>query len=525
MKTSILPILTAICVAGLLATASAQTTPAQNESTPAQADETAPPAENQGSPPQEAAQPVAGDVIVVATNGAATQDEALPVEAIQRSGDEQGATNLQQRAITPDNGRSQAQGQGNGRGGNFRRGERAPESAAADGSIVQQQMPDAAVTNGVPSQPLTDGLIMNFRGASIESVLNYLSDAAGFIIQLDTRPSGRVDVWSTHPVTKAEAVDLLNSVLNKNGYAAIRNGRKLTIVSRDDAIHGNVPVITGSDPQSIPNNEEIVTQIIPIRYVEAEQLVKDISPMVSPRATIIANAAGNSLVVTDTQANIRHLAEIIKAIDSSAEDETELRVFKLQHADPVEMANLLTGLFPDTSGSVQSPINFRGGGGRGGGRGGGPGGGGFGGGPGGGFAAFAAAMGGGAGGGTQNQRIKKRMQVLAVPDQRTASVIVTATKDLMEQISRMVEQLDYRSGKEQTVQVFSLQNSDPAQVLPMLQDMFTTSTTRSTRNTTQTSPLMSRQQASQNTSSSISTTTGGARSGGGTTQGGGGRQF
>jgi Bacterial type II/III secretion system short domain len=523
MKTSTLPILTAICVAGLLATASAQTTPAQNESTPAQGDETAPPAEDQQLPPQEAAQPVAGDVIVVTTNGAATQGEAPPAEAGQQSGDEQGATSPPQSAITPGNGRSQAQAQGNGRRGNSRRGERAPESAAADGSIVQQQMPDAAVTNGVPSQPLTDGLIMNFRGASIESVLNYLSDAAGFIIQLDTRPSGRVDVWSTHPVTKEEAVDLLNSVLNKNGYAAIRNGRKLTIVSRDDAIHGNVPVITGSDPQSIPNNDEIVTQIIPIRYVEAEQLVKDISPMVSPRATIIANAAGNSLVVTDTQANIRHLAEIIKAIDSSAEDETEVRVFKLQHADPVEMANLLTGLFPDQSGAVQSPINFRGGGGRGGG---GRGGGGFGGGPGGGFAAIAAAMGGGGDTGGQNQRIKKRMQVVAVPDQRTASVIVTATKDLMEQISRMVEQLDYRSGKESTAQVFHLNNADPAQVLPMLQDMFTTSASRSTRSsTTQTSPLMSRQQQSQNSSSSTTTTLGGSRTGGGTTQGGTGRQF
>jgi general secretion pathway protein D len=173
---------------------------------------------------------------------------------------------------------------------------------------------------------------------------------------------GKVDVWSTHPVTKDEAVDLLNSMLNKNGYAAIRNGRMLTIVSKDEAIHGDIPVKTGNDPGAIPKNDEIVTQIIPIRFVEAEQLVKDLSPMVSSHATIVANEAGNSIAVTDTQANIRHLVEIIKAIDSSAEDETELRVFHLKHHDPTEIANLLTGLFSgqgNTSGS-QTPIRFGG---------------------------------------------------------------------------------------------------------------------------------------------------------------------
>ena len=66
---------------------------------------------------------------------------------------------------------------------------------------------------------------------------------------------------------------MLNSVLNKNGYAAIRDGRKLTIVDKNDAKTRNIPVKTGNDPDAIPDNDEIVTQIIPIRFVEARQLV------------------------------------------------------------------------------------------------------------------------------------------------------------------------------------------------------------------------------------------------------------
>ena len=176
--------------------------------------------------------------------------------------------------------------------------------------------------------------------------------------------------------------------------------------------------------------------------------------------------------MTDTQANIRHLVEIIKAIDSSAEDETELRVFHLKHHDPIEIANLLTGLFSgqgSTSGS-QTPIRF-----------GGPGGfGGF----GGAVSAGSPHGGGGPGGGqhypptVKRPRIKKRQQVVAVADPRTSSVAVTASKDMMDQIASMIEQLDQDSPKVPHVSVIHLENADPQQVQQVLQDMFQSSTRR-----------------------------------------------
>jgi general secretion pathway protein D len=384
-----------------------------------------------------------------------------------------------------------------------------PETASVNSSAAAESS-SAGETAMTPTASATEdtgvgkGLYLNFHNAPIDLVLSYLSDAAGFIIEVDTPVRGKVDVWSTHPVTKDEAVDLLNSMLNKNGYAAIRNGRTLTIVSKDDAIHGDIPVKTGNNPDAIPKNDEIVTQIIPIRFVEAEQLIKDLSPMVSPHATIVANEAGNSIAVTDTQANIRHLVEIIKAIDSSAEDETELRVFHLKHHDPTEIANLLTSLFSGqgSTGGSQTPIRF-------GGPGGGFGGGGFGGFGGGGFGGFAARAAAAANAGAstpangQAARIKKRQEVVAVADPRTSSVAVTASKDMMEQIASMVEQLDQDSPRVPHVSVVHLENADPQQVQQVLQDMFQSqNSTRSSQ--TQPSPLQTRIQ--QNTGSTSSST-------------------
>lgn len=356
----------------------------------------------------------------------------------------------------------------------------ASESAsAAKSSSTESPAANTISTNG--------GLRLNFRNAPIDLVLSHLSEAAGFIIEMDTRVNGNISVISSQPMTKEEAVDLLNSVLNRNGYAAVRSGeRTLKIMDKAAAKLSN-PVRIGNEPSAIPNNDEMVTQIIPIRYVEAGQLVSDISPFVSSSATIIANQAGNSIIITDTQANIRHLVEIIKAIDSSAEDVTEVKVFRLRHADPSETATLLTSLFPDQTGTAQAPIRFgnRGGGGRGG----------F---PG--FGGFAAAFGGGgnnaAGGNSQADRIKKRNQVVAVADARTSSVVVTATRDLMEQITEMVVQLD-QPGKQQKMEVIRISNADPNEVLSVLQDTVGATTSRNSRNS-QNSPFQQRIQQNQN---------------------------
>ena len=365
-----------------------------------------------------------------------------------------------------------------------------------------------------------DELRLNFDNAPLNVILKYLSDAAGFVIVLDTQVRGNVSVISSHPLTRDEAVDLLNSVLNQNGYAAIRDGRTLTIMNASDAKTRDIPVHVGYDPLSIPKNDEIVTQIIPVRYVDASQLVSDLSSFVSSSATIVANQAGNSIVITDTQENIHHLAEIVEAIDSSAAGETEIRVFSLHYANPNDVATELGQIFPTGgSGNGLSPIAFRGGPGGGFG-GGGFGGGGFGG--GGGFFARAAAA-AAAGNNNNGNRTQKQSQVTAVADARTQSIIVMASKDLMTEISGMMDQLDVPSPRDQNVHVVSIANADPQELLQVLQSTFPQSTTSGSRGssssaTTEESSLIERQvqgatTTSQN-SSTIQSGIGGSTSGG-----------
>ena len=379
----------------------------------------------------------------------------------------------------------------------------------------------------VPKNANPDEIRLNFKNAPLDLVLEYLSEAAGFVIVLDAPVKGTVNVVSSKPMNREEVVDLLNTILNKNGLAAVLDGRILTIVDRAVAKTRDIPVKVGNDPNAIPKNDQVITQIIPIRYVEAEQLVKDLGSFISPQATFVANAAGNSILMTDTQANIRHMLQIIKAIDSSAESGTEIRVFHLNHASPADVASALSGVFPSSSGSGsgnnQSPVRFGGGAGF-------PGG--FGGFPGGGFGGFGGGRGGGGGGGGGNNassassdRIKKASQVLAVADARTSSVIVTASRDLMGQIGEVIKELDVPAIRDQQVYMFRMTNGDPQQAVQVLQNMFQSSgTSRSGVGTSsQNSPLMQRQQ--NNTSSSATSNGGSSSFGGSGNRSGGGQLF
>src|SRR5207244_3279094 len=159
------------------------------------------------------------------------------------------------------------------------------------------------------------------------------------------------------------------------------------------------------------------------------------------------------------------IEHLVTELDVSAADITELRVFHLKNADPVEMADLFSQLFPDESktsndaNQTQGGFRFRGG---------------FGGGP------FNTA--------NQNSqsnpsdRMKKKGKVAAVADQRTSSIIVSAASELMPQIADMIYQLDSSPGRNQQVFVWPVKYADPQQVAQILQEMFQRNSTTMNRN-------------------------------------------
>ena len=188
---------------------------------------------------------------------------------------------------------------------------------------------------------------------------------------------------------------------------------------------------------------------------------------------------------------------MVKEIDQEVTDVTELRVFRLANADPSETADQLATLFPDpttTTGANQNNIPF--------------------------FMRGSFGAGGARTAGTANdsERAKKMGRVMAVPDPRTSSIIVMASKTLMPQIEDMVTELDSNKGRKEVVGVYDLQNANPQDVLQALQDLFNRNTRINNNNQNllmgNNNPLNKRIQQSQQSTSGANTGFGsGGRSG------------
>jgi general secretion pathway protein D len=313
-------------------------------------------------------------------------------------------------------------------------------------------------------------LTMNFEGVPLQSVLEYMSEAADLIILGETKVEGKVNILSKQPLNREEAVELLIVVLNENGYAAIRRGeRMLKIVGKDKASIEDLPVRSGANPEDIPKNDLMVTQIIPIRFGNAGQLIENITELLPDYATISANAGSNAIILTDTQQSIHRIAEIVSALDTSISSISEIRVFPLVYADAKQLADVIKGLFQSSSSGSSRSSSSRGSSSSG-------------------IAEMMRARFGGgssssrssgssgrssrSGGSGSSAALAAASRVVAISEERTNSLVVSAPSDVIPTIEQLVKEMDRTIEDVTEIEVFKLQNADAYEMAEVLTSLF-----------------------------------------------------
>ncbi len=170
----------------------------------------------------------------------------------------------------------------------------------------------------------------------------------------------------------------------------------------------------------------------------------------SSRVSAVSDDHSNALIVSAPDDLVPTIKELVTSLDTDVQDSTEVKVFALKNADPNETATLLSTLFPDDSKQDDNTgfsSRYR-------------------------FGFFGQPPQPSPSSGGESDHTKKLNRVLAVPDARTASLVVTASKDMMPQIIKIVEGLDANPRMKQHVHVVSLNYAETQDVLPVLQDLF-----------------------------------------------------
>ncbi|WP_430733391.1 type II secretion system secretin GspD [Ectothiorhodospira lacustris] len=182
-----------------------------------------------------------------------------------------------------------------------------------------------------------DSATLNFRDVDIQALINYVSEETQTNFIVDPRVRGRVTVVSGRPVSRSELYEIFLSVLRVHGFAAVQTDGVIKLVP--DAIAKQAEVPTASERSPL-QGDEYITRVISVNHVDAAQLVPILRPLIPQSGHLAASPESNTLVISDTAANVNRLVGIIGRIDQESREDME--VIPLQHAAAAEVARIIS---------------------------------------------------------------------------------------------------------------------------------------------------------------------------------------
>ncbi len=187
-----------------------------------------------------------------------------------------------------------------------------------------------------------DTVSLDFVNTDIAAVAKAVGFITGRNFILDPRVKGTVNIVSSKPVPKSQVYDVFLSTLRTQGYTAVQGRGVMKIVPETDAKQ-NVTATSGKNLKS--SGDAMVTQVYPLQFADATQMLPALRPLISPNNVISALADGNVLVMTDYADNLKRINKLIEAMDRPAGRDTEM--IKLKHAVAVDVAALLQKVLGD----------------------------------------------------------------------------------------------------------------------------------------------------------------------------------
>src|SRR5437763_10519514 len=126
-------------------------------------------------------------------------------------------------------------------------------------------------------------IVLNFDNADIETVIHAASEIVGFNYVLAPDVRGKVTVQTSGRIAQEDVFGVLRAILEVNGFTAVKSGNLYKIVRIEGARERAVPTIVGTQPDPSRTGDEVITQIVALRFSAAADLANLIRPLISTR--------------------------------------------------------------------------------------------------------------------------------------------------------------------------------------------------------------------------------------------------
>lgn len=261
---------------------------------------------------------------------------------------------------------------------------------------------------------------LNVQDADIKDVIKQISKATGKNFIIDAKVTGKITIISERAMTREEAYQTFLSALEVAGFTVVKGPADvIRIVATKEAVTAPIPTHVDTTPYT----SSYITRLIPLQNISALDMSSAIKDLVSKNGNMFAYPATNTLIITDSGANIDRLMKIIKELDQEGPQQV-LEIIPIRNAAAKDIAQLINSLYE----KKQQDKNRAG-------------------------RKTAGA------GGSQLEEIEEVSQIIA--DDRTNSVIVLASKRAIEKVKDLIAKLDVRIalGDEGKIHVYYLKHA------------------------------------------------------------------
>ncbi len=189
-------------------------------------------------------------------------------------------------------------------------------------------------------------VILNFDGADIETVISTIGELLNMNYLLAPGVTGKVTIQSYRKFPVKDLFQIFQTILEVNGLTAVKDGTLYRIVPIDTAKQQPVSVQSGKELK-LQLDSSFITQIIPLEYVKANDIVNVLRNLMPRGADLIVYEPTNLLIVTAPPAALVKFMKILEALDIPATERESIRtfVYYVEHGDAKKLVEIFKTLY------------------------------------------------------------------------------------------------------------------------------------------------------------------------------------
>ena len=203
-------------------------------------------------------------------------------------------------------------------------------SGAASSEAVQN------ADSNPQSPPAPAPIHFNFKGATFEQVIEFFSRTTGLPVIWQTEvPQGALDYISPNGYDRAEALRVLNMILQSKGVMLRISDDNLYLQKLDQMQREDIPTFIGKIPAEV-TPDQVVTVVRPLKIALAKPMAEKLANLVASYGGVLAMEQQNSLVITETAANAQRILTMVEQLDQE-DPEGAVEIFSIKHARSTEL--------------------------------------------------------------------------------------------------------------------------------------------------------------------------------------------